>query len=692
MNTLHHALAPLFLTAALSLPAAEVGPSVEISPLVADSTLPAIPCVKYGDTSWTLGPRLFAIADSATKASAQGWMAASDSAILLKVVVNDDVHSNTADASHIYDGDGIQIGVDGRGDGAFLTPRDALELQSDDASYGFGLTPSGVKAYMYHSGYRVEKGVGDLVGGDSVTLARAAITRNETAKTTTYLVTIPWTELHIPPAATPLVGVSVVVNNGSGKARRQYSWGTFAGGQFRPGLFKQVRVSWPATGRNTILVTNDKLWTPRDQGEMVAVLGTGKPVGIRVVSGPQEANVSVPASADAGATRWYRVRLDPGIAREKQVSMRVTVAMGAAVVTSQSAVLASVGNGLLARPQLCNTVVSGLSKIRAEKRQELRTNPKGKSRAELNAAIPELRDIEVANTFSTSAAPETLCVAAWNCEFGTHWKEAARLFQEQPMLKPASIILLSESDYGVGRSGNVNSAKELAAALKMNYAYAVEFVEFDGGIARIGDSAAESTFGYTGNAILSRFPLGKVRMVRFPQMNNAWYGGNMRRLGGRMALLASVTVGRREITLVSTHLESNTGDPRHGVYIQDIEVGMVLAELSKLPASAAVVLGGDFNARPQEGIFPTLARAGFDVAQYNDTAVGTVMDSGNGLWVAMQPRIDYLLGRGVKAVNDFTSPVVIPAVYPSGTGGACLSDHAIVAMRVLFASPPPSRP
>ena len=47
------------------------------------------------------------------------------------------------------------------------------------------------------------------------------------------------------------------------------------------------------------------------------------------------------------------------------------------------------------------------------------------------------------------------------------------------MLSRADVIVLNEADWGVKRTDYRNVTRELAAALQMNYAFGVEFVEVD---------------------------------------------------------------------------------------------------------------------------------------------------------------------------------------------------------------------
>jgi hypothetical protein len=53
------------------------------------------------------------------------------------------------------------------------------------------------------------------------------------------------------------------------------------------------------------------------------------------------------------------------------------------------------------------------------------------------------------------------------------------ILRQVALLKQADVIVLNEVDWGVKRTEYRNVAAELAAALRMNYAYGVEFVEVD---------------------------------------------------------------------------------------------------------------------------------------------------------------------------------------------------------------------
>jgi hypothetical protein len=58
-------------------------------------------------------------------------------------------------------------------------------------------------------------------------------------------------------------------------------------------------------------------------------------------------------------------------------------------------------------------------------------------------------------------------------------EERSRILEQVKLLREADLIVFNEVDWGINRTLFRNVAAELAAALRMNYAYGVEFVEVD---------------------------------------------------------------------------------------------------------------------------------------------------------------------------------------------------------------------
>ncbi len=124
------------------------------------------------------------------------------------------------------------------------------------------------------------------------------------------------------------------------------------------------------------------------------------------------------------------------------------------------------------------------------------------------------------------------------------------------VLQSADVLVLNELDWGMKRSDYRAVVKDLAAALKMNWAYGVEFVEVDPKVLGTQSFAnveneterkeLEELFstdkarllGLHGTAILSRYPLRDVKLVPFKYQAYDWYNGEKK--------YGSVEAGKRK--------------------------------------------------------------------------------------------------------------------------------------------------
>ena len=70
---------------------------------------------------------------------------------------------------------------------------------------------------------------------------------------------------------------------------------------------------------------------------------------------------------------------------------------------------------------------------------------------------------------------------AWNIERGVVFDGIVSALQNQDDLKDKDILLLTELDYGMARSGNRFVAQEIARALKLNYAFAPVYIALQKG-------------------------------------------------------------------------------------------------------------------------------------------------------------------------------------------------------------------
>jgi len=200
------------------------------------------------------------------------------------------------------------------------------------------------------------------------------------------------------------------------------------------------------------------------------------------------------------------------------------------------------------------------------------------------------------------------------------------------ILKPTDLFILNEVDYGVTRTDYRNVARELAQALKMNYAYAVEFLEIDPlnlGLEKVTveDKAAQEDIqksfepdkgrylGLHGSAVLSRYPIRKATIRPLPVCYD-WFLGEKKeisklesskrtganlafmerisrevRRGGRTTLIVELAVPESPtgaVTVVAPHLETKCKPECRRKQMAEI-LGWIRAETNP------VILAGDLN-------------------------------------------------------------------------------------------------
>ena len=138
--------------------------------------------------------------------------------------VIDNFHSAPQTGYNIWENDGIQFSI-GKGLPGLGIPYYEL---------GMSLTNSGVsEAYYWNDPDKV--GHGRLEGID------CKITRDESAKTTTYYVAIPWSVIPRISYEDGMVAFSMLINENDGAGRNGYiEWGSGIGGQKNPSQFRTI--------------------------------------------------------------------------------------------------------------------------------------------------------------------------------------------------------------------------------------------------------------------------------------------------------------------------------------------------------------------------------------------------------------------------------------------------------------------
>lgn len=147
---------------------------------------------------------------------------------------------------------------------------------------------------------------------------------------------------------------------------------------------------------------------------------------------------------------------------------------------------------------------------------------------------------------------EPIRLLTWNIERGL---QLPGVLDFMGRLKP-DICLLQEVDLYAKRTGRRHLAELLAERFEFNYVFGVEWQELSQG--------SDSRPAYQGQTVLTRCQIENPRILRFCRQSNAWrpraylprWQVFQPRRGGRMALAAEVTSGRKRLVVYDLHLES----------------------------------------------------------------------------------------------------------------------------------------
>ena len=336
------------------------------------------------------------------------------------------------------------------------------------------------------------------------------------------------------------------------------------------------------------------------------------------------------------------------------------------------------------------------------------------------------------HALATDRAAPTLRVVAWNIRRGLCFDGIVRALREDPLLRDADVLLLSEVDHGLGRSGNRAVARELAQALRMHYAFGVSYLTLEDDWGENPDGR-ENTLALAGAAVLSRLPLGRVENVDLPELRDK-FSSSEKRLGKKRALLCEVLAPEGPLFLAGCHLDSNASPAGRAAQLA------ALLDRADAMGANPLLLGGDFNSTTYDAsatwpllkdllhkyfvtgfkptvdgymtperlyerpMFDVLAQHGLSIDGLNDRRRGTIhydlqhpyaiqkaqKKAGRFLtwllrrrlrpWNFVVPaRLDWFAGRGVVPVF---AGVADPMDWPRDARGEPVSDHAAVVVDI----------
>jgi endonuclease/exonuclease/phosphatase family metal-dependent hydrolase len=165
--------------------------------------------------------------------------------------------------------------------------------------------------------------------------------------------------------------------------------------------------------------------------------------------------------------------------------------------------------------------------------------------------------------------PGEIRVVTYNIRAGLGGLDA--IAEDVRKLSP-DVVALQEVERGVRRSREIDQARALAEALGMEHAF--------GGSFRVER-------GEHGVAILSRFPMADVEIVRLPQGNGRW---------PRVALKARIDAPGAPFRMVCVHLTRPWGWPTSHTRARLAQIRAMRESLAG--DSLAAVVAGDFNSFP----------------------------------------------------------------------------------------------
>ena len=175
---------------------------------------------------------------------------------------------------------------------------------------------------------------------------------------------------------------------------------------------------------------------------------------------------------------------------------------------------------------------------------------------------------------------------AWNVERGIQFERQLEALRTHYYLKTCDVLLLTETDLGMVRSGNRAVALELARELGMYYAFAPCYLNLSKGAGVEHEMDGKNKLGLHGNAILSRYPIRRVRTIPLKNGKDKM-AGREKRLGRQVSLVGEIEFPNYSLTAASVHLDAQSSQRHRHDQMRDV--------LNGLHADGPVVIGGDWN-------------------------------------------------------------------------------------------------
>lgn len=177
---------------------------------------------------------------------------------------------------------------------------------------------------------------------------------------------------------------------------------------------------------------------------------------------------------------------------------------------------------------------------------------------------------------------------AWNIERGIQLDGIIDALKNHDRLKDKDLLLITELDHGMARSGNRFVAEEIAEALNLNYAFAPVYIALQKGSGVESAMAGENTASIHGLSMFSRYPMANVHAIPLPNGKDKMWGKE-KRLGHLRALIADIEHPAGMFRAVTVHLDAHCSRAH-----RRMQINIILDHLDTL-ATLPTIIGGDWN-------------------------------------------------------------------------------------------------
>ncbi len=223
-----------------------------------------------------------------------------------------------------------------------------------------------------------------------------------------------------------------------------------------------------------------------------------------------------------------------------------------------------------------------------------------------------LNSYELVTLAPAAPAKPNYRAVAWNIERGICFEEIIHFLKNHSVLSKSDILLITEADLGMARSGNRNVAREIAERLGMNYFFVPSYLNLAKGSGVESESSGENELGIHGNAILSRYPIHKPRIVSLPNAHDKMKGRE-KRLGNQRALIATIDLAGKPLRVGCGHLDVRSTQKHRRHQLQRI-VDAIVQE-----GDQPSLIGGDWNTSTYDSHSALSAIIGFWIRVFMGT-------------------------------------------------------------------------